>query len=51
MTIEQCRLWLATVSDEPVDSKDWRSDIKPMRTMSLLGLCCSMGVSEQLGLR
>jgi integrase len=50
MTLEQCRQWLATVQDEPADPKDRRSDIKPLRTMSLLGLCCSMGVSEQLGL-
>jgi site-specific recombinase XerC len=49
MDLEQCRAWLAIVTDEPADPKDRRSDIKPMRTMSLLGLCCSLGVSEQLG--
>lgn len=51
MTVEQCRHWLAAVMDEPAKPKDRRSDIKPLRTMSLLYICCSLGESEQLGLQ
>lgn len=51
MTIEQCRAWLDAVQDEHANPKDRRSNMKPLRTMSLLGICCSLGVSEQLGLR
>jgi hypothetical protein len=50
MTVEQCRRWLAAVTDEIADPKKRQSVNKPLRTISLLGLCCSMGVSEQLGL-
>lgn len=51
MTLEQCRQWLAGVTDRPANPKDRRSDIKPLRTMSLLGICCSLGTSEQMGLQ
>lgn len=51
MDVEQCRQFLELAKDEPADPKDHRSDIKPLRTMSLLGICCSLGVSEQLGLQ
>lgn len=50
MTIEQCRAWLGAVSDER-RPEDGRGDIRPLRTMSLLGICCGLGISEQLGLR
>ncbi len=51
MTVEQCQQWLAAVEDLTADPKDRRSDARPMRTMSLLGICCSLGVSEQMGLQ
>lgn len=51
LSVEQCRLWLAVAEDIARDPKDKGSVPRPMRTMSLLGLCCSLGVSEQLGLR
>lgn len=50
MTVEQCKQWFAAAADIPADPKDRRSTIKPLRTMSLLGVCCALGVSEQLGL-
>jgi integrase len=63
MTIEQCRLWLDTVSDElpPKERRIKRppsqltspanTNPQPLRTMSMLGICCSLGISEQLGLK
>jgi integrase len=51
MTIEQCREWFAAVRDVAADPKDRRSDARPIRTMSLFEVCCSLGPSEQLGLR
>lgn len=51
MSVEQCRAWLAVARDLPRDPKDAQSVSRPIRTMSLLGICCSLGTSEQLGLR
>lgn len=51
MDVEQCRRFVDAVIDKPADPKDRRSDIQPLRTMSMLGICCSLGVSEQLGLQ
>jgi integrase len=50
MAIEQCREWLSVAADIPRDPKDAQSVSRPVRTMSLLGICCSLGTSEQLGL-
>jgi site-specific recombinase XerC len=50
MTIEQCRTWFAVVNDKPANVEDRRSDARPLRSMSLLGICCSLGTSEQPGL-
>lgn len=38
MNLEQCQRWFAAVRDEPANPKDRRSVIKPLRTMSLLGI-------------
>jgi integrase len=51
MTVQQCQQLLAAVEDVPANPQDRRSNARPMRTMSLLGICCSLGVSEQLGLQ
>lgn len=51
LSVEQCRAWLSICADTPRDPKDRLSIVKPVRTMSLLGLVCSLGISEQLGLR
>jgi integrase len=50
LTVEQCRVWFSAAKDKPANPRDRRSDIKPVRTMSLLETCCSVGTSEQLGL-
>lgn len=50
LSIEQVREWLEVAKDIPADVKDKRSDARPLRTMSLLGILCSLGISEQLGL-